>query len=449
MEEWREDEQDTKHAKKIPIRKINKASKSICKIIMKGKGGNGVVYGTGFFMYIIEENKKLECLITNYHNINEKIINITIKIQINNNNEYKIKLDNSIRYIKFFKRPIDITIIQILNSDNFKNDIEFFYYDLNYMFGYEQYLNNDIFTIEHPLGGEVEYASGKVIKIMNNFEFEHSIDTDYGSSGSPIILHESLKVIGIHKQRNKLNNNNIGTFIGEIFKVREKDKNEIFQSDEFNNLSLDEFYDKYKNHSQIKELMDLKNIHHNIAIECKLTKNMLDARGNKIEGWEKGEMRGGRDYDPPIDWIAIGLKVLGGYENDLWLGKNNIPEEWCVAYHGVAYGQSSEKVLDAISNIYKGGFKPGPNQAHKHCIDIFHPGCKVGEGVYFCPTINIAQEYGGVVCLNGKKYRVVLMNRISPSKIRGCICMGLSNYNWVVNGTTEEIRPYRILLKMV
>ena len=33
-EEWREDEQDAERSKKLPIKKIMKASKCICKIIL-------------------------------------------------------------------------------------------------------------------------------------------------------------------------------------------------------------------------------------------------------------------------------------------------------------------------------------------------------------------------------------------------------------------------------
>jgi len=279
--DWREDEQDTKHSKKLSIKKIIKVSKAICKIIIKGEG-NKKTYGTGFFMYIIKEKKKLDCLLTNFHVIKDELVRSksTIDIQINNNDIYKIKLDNSIRYIQIFKRPIDITIIQIIDNDQFKKDIDFLYYDLNYSFGYEQYLNMDIFIIQHPLGGEAEYACGKVIKIINNFEFEHSVDTDKGSSGSPIILNESLKVIGIHKQINNLNFNNIGTFIAEIFK--EKNINEIFQSEEFNNLSEKEIYEKYKNHSKFEELMELKTILQEIIVNYGLSKYMFDPRGNKI-----------------------------------------------------------------------------------------------------------------------------------------------------------------------
>ena len=442
-EEWREDEQDTKHSKKLQIKKIMKASKCICKIIL-GLEKDNKAFGTGFFMYIFKEGKKHECLVTNYHVINENLVNSKsiIEIQINNN-IHRIKLDDSNRYIKCFKKPIDITIIQIINSDKFKKDIDFLYYDLNYDFGYEQYLNMDIFSIQHPLGGEAEYACGKIIKIFNNFEFEHTVDTDHGSSGSPIILNESLKVIGIHKQSNTLNNNNIGTFIGEIFK--EKDKKEIFQSKEFNDLSPDEFYDKYKNHSQIEELMFLKNIHQELIEKYKFTKYMFDPRGNKIENWSTSEKRGNKIYDPPIGWIGIGLKVLSSYQDDIWIGKSNDQNEWSVAYHGIGSNQSNP--MNIVNMIIKGCYRQGSSQIHERCDDIFHPGKKVERGVYCSPNIKLIEDYTGRVSINDKKLKVALMNRVKNSKIRCCNCN--NGKLWVVNATTDEIRPYRILLKIL
>ena len=269
------------------------------------------------------------------------------------------------------------------------------------------------------------------------------MDTDHGSSGSPIILNESLKVIGIHKQSNTLNNNNIGTFIGEIFK--EKDKKEIFQSEEFNDLSPDEFYDKYKNHSQIEELMFLKNIHQEILDKCELTKSMLDAKGNKIDNWPSHEKRGNKIYDAPIGWIGFGLIVLSLYEDDLWLGKNNNQNEWSVAYHGV--GKFTNTVLEAVYSIFNNCYIAGRGQIHGGCPDRFHSGFKVGQGVYLSPEIKYAELYAGEVSLNNKIFKIVLMNRVKNSKIRSCSCSKYG-YNYVVNGKTDEVRPYRILLKM-
>ena len=221
----------------------------------------------------------------------------------------------------------------------------------------------------------------------------------------------------------------------------------IFQSEEFNDLDEEEFTDNFKNDEEFKELANLKEIHSEVIMGgCKLSKNQLDSKGNRVEGWGEGELRGGKPYNPPLGWIGIGLKVLDKYENNDWIGYENNKGEWCVAYHGVARDLGSDKVKDITGKIIKGGFKKGSGQVHKDCDDIYNPGNKVGEGVYCTPNIETAAEYCGGSNINGKTYKTVLMVRVKPSAIRQCQCF--DDY-WVVNGTTDEIRPYRILYKVL
>ena len=219
----------------------------------------------------------------------------------------------------------------------------------------------------------------------------------------------------------------------------------IFQSDEFNELTTKELEQKFKNDKEFPELSRLKEIHEDVIMGgCKLSKNQLDPAGNRSEGWAEGEMRGNKPYNPPLGWTGIGLKVSNKYESDEWLGCNNSINEWCVAYHGVGRYQDSENVKHITGIIYKGGFKKGSGQVHKECDDIFHPGYKVDEGVYCTPNVETAAEYSGISEINGVKYQTVLMVRVKPDAIRQCKCF---NDYWVVNGTTDEIRPYRILYK--
>ena len=219
----------------------------------------------------------------------------------------------------------------------------------------------------------------------------------------------------------------------------------IFQNEEFNELNLDEFKDKFKNDDEFKELCNLKEIHSDVIMGgCKLSKNQLDERGNNIDNWAVGEMRGGKSYNSPQGWIGIGLKVMDKYSNNNWIGCDGNTEEWCVAYHGVGRYEPSEKVKQITGLIYKGAFKPGNGQVHKDCENLNKPGTKVGEGVYCTPNVDTAAGYSGISEINGKSYQTVLMVRVKPDAIRECEDGG--DY-WVVNGTTEEIRPYRILYK--
>ena len=219
----------------------------------------------------------------------------------------------------------------------------------------------------------------------------------------------------------------------------------IFQSEEFNDLNLEEFKEKFKNDEEFKELSNLKEIHSDVIMgACKLSKNQLDERGNNFDGWAIGEKRGGKPYNSPVGWIGIGLKVLDKYNNNNWIGCNGDPDEWCVAYHGVGRDKPSDNVKKITGLIYKGAFKPGENQVHRDCENLNKPGTKVGDGVYCTPNVDTAAGYSGISEINGKSYMTVLMVRVKPSAIRECSDGG--DY-WVVNGTTDEIRPYRILYK--
>ena len=227
----------------------------------------------------------------------------------------------------------------------------------------------------------------------------------------------------------------------------------IFQSDEFNNLDINEFKNKFQNDPEFKELSNLKEIHTDVILGgCRLKKAQLDPEGNRSDGWAIGENRGGKPYDPPLSWTGIGLKVKNKYDNgdNTWIGMDNSPGEWCVAYHGVGVNQPSNNVKNITGEIVNSNFQAGKRQAHKDCPDQFHPGKKVGPGVYCTPKISTASIYAGISEINGVKYKTVLMVRVKTNAIRHCDeCWDSREpYNyWVVNGTEDEIRPYRILYK--
>ena len=101
--------------------------------------------GTGFFMNISENNSS-KYLITNYHVISEILINKYIKLEIHNKEIIKLFLDINARSVNFFKQPFDITIIEIKNDDfEIIKNVEFLNFDYNYLEGYEQYKNIDVF----------------------------------------------------------------------------------------------------------------------------------------------------------------------------------------------------------------------------------------------------------------------------------------------------------------
>jgi hypothetical protein len=64
---------------------------------------------------------------------------------------------------------------------------------------------------------------GKILKIYKKGRFFYDAGTEHGSSGSPIILNNEFKVIGIHKGAIKktINNKkiNVGIYLAQIIKL--------------------------------------------------------------------------------------------------------------------------------------------------------------------------------------------------------------------------------------
>ena len=85
-------------------------------------------------------------------------------------------------------------------------------------------------------------------------------------------------------------------------------------------------------------------------------------------------------------------------------------------------------------------------QIYESDDDIRHRNQKVGVGVYCSPSLSVIDGYAGIMNVHGHNYKVAFMLRVKPDKIR--IAKNNPDY-WVLNGTSDEIRPYRILIKNV
>ena len=178
-----------------------------------------------------------------------------------------------------------------------------------------------------------------------------------------------------------------------------------------------------------------------------LDPDLLNGFGNKFDGkWARREKRGGFDYIPPIGWVGFGLNVINKYDNknNDWLACDGRPGEWCVGYHGIGRNQSSDEVRNMIKSILKINLQPGKAQAFKNDIDIKHKGKKVGIGVYISYSISVLEQYSGIINIRGKKYKVGIMVRCKPDKIR--VPRKQQNY-WVLDGNFDQLRPYRLLIR--
>ena len=204
----------------------------------------------------------------------------------------------------------------------------------------------------------------------------------------------------------------------------------IIKQSNFNELNEIDLLNSLKNNIDFNSIQKVQKT---ILLNgCKLNRIMLDDLGDNFNNYGQNEKRGGKDYIPPLGWMGYGLRVLDRYDhgNNDWIDYDNNPNEWAVAYHGMGIGLNGD-----INNN---------NLQFKKSKDIYHDGKSVGEGVYMTQDPNIMEQYSSEYELQGKKYKLGIMCRIMPKSIRS---PENGKEYWVINGTENEVRPYRILIK--
>ena len=206
----------------------------ICKIY-----NNNGSKGTGFFCKIPfpDQNNLLPVLITNNHVLtqNDIAINNIIKITINNDKVVRNITINSKRKT-FTSQNLDVTFIEISPSkDNINNFLEIDE-NINLEIDLLEYFYNkkSIYTLHYPKGKNIEVSYGLSSGIID-YNIGHSCVTDKGSSGCPILLLDSFKIIGIHKGAGKFKN--MGTFMKDALKAF----NIKFKNNYYKNISLDDY----------------------------------------------------------------------------------------------------------------------------------------------------------------------------------------------------------------
>ena len=85
-------------------------------------------------------------------------------------------------------------------------------------------------------------------------------------------------------------------------------------------------------------------------------------------------------------------------------------------------------------------------QTYKNDKDLRNHKNKCGCGVYLFQNPKIAENSAGIIDICGVRYKVLLMCRVNPKKIRQP--EGFKDC-WILNPTPYEIRPYRILVKTI
>ena len=195
---------------------IYEVCRSICKIITPKK------VGTGFFIKLYKNDKPLFTLMTNEHIISKDMIEKKETIEVyydNQKKRIKITLNEDERFIQSYKGiEIDCTIVEILKEDNINEDY-FLHPNIDYKdVNYNELKNNKVYIVQFPLGKDMCHSEGEIINI-DKYEFTHKASTLPGSSGSPIFLDKTTKVIGIHKSSNNYKKENYGDFIFPIINI--------------------------------------------------------------------------------------------------------------------------------------------------------------------------------------------------------------------------------------
>lgn len=119
--------------------------------------------------------------------------------------------------------------------------------------------------------------------------------------------------------------------------------------------------------------------------------------------------RGDEEYTRPNGWYRIALKVKGKYsDGDARLGtdgwrRHSVHGEWPVSYHGTTF--------ERVEGIIQSHYNAGHGEGH-------------GRGIYSTPDLRLAatENYAKTQesTTTGKRYKVVLQNRINPEKREIC-----------------------------
>ena len=367
--------------------------------------------------------------------------------------------------------------IKILNYPNIKNEnkdcLDFLkqLYNISIDINNKSFnlsnLNEGIIAIVRDINGSINNQSINMKSINNHNiidqtldNFDNKFDSEDGSFDEKFVQNESLKIgprkyfcfsvnsilksnseIDIINKLTKALIQNFNINNEDLF-ISFNDNNKIIfidnfiKTQKFLNLSSDDIKKLYPN---LEELYEYKNIFDSLIKEF-VIEDYIDYRGNFIIQNMKETIE---KYYPPYEWIGIGLKVLGKYDNDNWLTDNSKNNEWAIAYHGVGGKLSIPEVKNKLKMKIKEGLKQGKSQRQCNLYDYRHPGKRIGTGVYLTSNINKVEDFSGIIQINKNKYRVALMVKVKIDKIRQAI----NSNTWILN--PKYIRIYRILLKKI
>jgi hypothetical protein len=172
-------------------------------------------------------------------------------------------------------------------------------------------------------------------------------------------------------------------------------------------------------------------LHHSFFL-MEISASSFDPRWNRDYRIESNcpynEKRGNLDYFPPKGFIRYGLKVSGKFDNgnETWLGYNNEPGEWTVAYHGTN--------CSSVKSILGSSLRSGTHNVY-------------GKGIYCTSKVEEAAGYASekftLKLQNGKKasFQYVFMCRVNVNHAHKCTeipCPDAESSEFTVHMTKRE-----------
>ena len=146
------------------------------------------------------------------------------------------------------------------------------------------------------------------------------------------------------------------------------------------------------------------------------------------EEFERGDV----EYIRPYGWNRVALNVKEKYDSTAWLGgtdggirTDGVAGEWAVSYHGTKR-RFAQQIARTKYDLAKG--------------ERF----KYGRGIYSTPDPEIAEEYAQEFKFQGKRYKVILQNRVNMEDTEH-----VEEEDYYVTKDENNIRPYGILYKEV
>jgi len=143
-------------------------------------------------------------------------------------------------------------------------------------------------------------------------------------------------------------------------------------------------------------------------------------------------MRGGQVYKRPYGWNRVALNVNDKFPDTAWLGgtrgglrTHEVKGEWPVSYHGTKHTSTNKIALEGFD------LKEGKRFAY-------------GRGIYSSPDPAKAEEYAPVYDYRGKKYKVLIQNRVNMDDT-----VYIPSRDFFLTSDEDNIRPYGLLFKEI